>query len=291
MATTFLKKFATHTEYNTYINGNSVLPNVSLCADKNEVHFNSLGRWANEYLTFVALTNGTISFDYLDTLPTAKARYMEYSTDNGETWTRTNNVDNQNVTITVNVSQGDSILWRGDNDTLGVYESSEDDYYGSFFSSTCDFDAKGNIMSLLYSDNFKNQVTLETSGSFNSLFNNYVEERTCKIVNAKYLVLPATTLSISCYGYMFFECTTLVTAPVLPATTLEISCYDYMFYDCSSLNYIKAMFTTIPSSSYTSNWVSGVAASGTFVKNSAASWNVTGVNGIPSGWTVQTASA
>lgn len=30
---------------------------------------------------------------------------------------------------------------------------------------------------------------------------------------------------------------------------------------------------------------------GTFVKNSAATWNVTGVNGIPNGWTITTASA
>jgi hypothetical protein len=36
-------------------------------------------------------------------------------------------------------------------------------------------------------------------------------------------------------------------------------------------------------------WVKGVASSGTFVKNSAATWDVTGVNGIPSGWTVETA--
>ena len=59
-----------------------------------------------------------------------------------------------------------------------------------------------------------------------------------------------------------------------------------MFYGCSSLNYIKCLATT-PSTEYTSNWVDGVAASGTFIKNSAATWNVTGVDGIPSGWTVQ----
>ena len=63
-----------------------------------------------------------------------------------------------------------------------------------------------------------------------------------------------------------------------------------MFEGCTSLNYIKAMFTTTPSSSYTSNWVKNVAASGTFVKNSAATWNVTGIEGIPEGWTVETAS-
>ena len=62
-----------------------------------------------------------------------------------------------------------------------------------------------------------------------------------------------------------------------------------MFQNCSSLNYIKAMFTTTPSTTYTNNWVNGVAATGTFVKNSAAQWDVTGTYGVPSGWTVQTA--
>ena len=61
-----------------------------------------------------------------------------------------------------------------------------------------------------------------------------------------------------------------------------------MFNGCSRLNYIKAMFTTTPSSSsYTYNWVQNVAATGTFVKNSAAEWNVTGTNGVPTGWTVE----
>ena len=107
-------------------------------------------------------------------------------------------------------------------------------------------------------------------------------------------VLPATTLANKCYQFMFYGCTALTTAPVLPATTLARYCYYHMFYRCSNLNYIKAMFTTTPSGTgpnyYTQNWVSGVAATGTFVKNSAAQWNVTGVHGIPNGWTVQTAS-
>ncbi len=103
--------------------------------------------------------------------------------------------------------------------------------------------------------------------------------------------LPATTLADNCYQYMFKDCTSLTTAPVLPATTLAKSCYNYMFSGCSRLNYIKAMFTTTPSTSYTNNWVSGVAATGTFVKNSAAEWDVSGDNGIPSGWTVETADS
>ena len=102
--------------------------------------------------------------------------------------------------------------------------------------------------------------------------------------------LPATTLAEYCYASMFHSCTSLVNAPELPATTLVSNCYSTMFRGCNRLNYIKAMFTTTPSTSYTGDWVYGVASSGTFVKNSAAQWSVTGVNGIPTNWTVQTAS-
>lgn len=103
--------------------------------------------------------------------------------------------------------------------------------------------------------------------------------------------LPAMTLSAYCYSGMFMNCSNLVTAPELPAIELVANCYDNMFYSCSSLNYIKAMFTTTPSSGITTYWVNGVASAGTFVKNSAATWNVTGVNGVPTGWTVETASS
>ena len=99
--------------------------------------------------------------------------------------------------------------------------------------------------------------------------------------------LPATTLASGCYINMFNGCTSLTTAPsVLPATTLVYRCYNYMFNGCTKLNYIKAMFTTAPGEDYTYAWLEGVASTGTFVKYSAATWNVTGVNGIPDGWTV-----
>ena len=100
--------------------------------------------------------------------------------------------------------------------------------------------------------------------------------------------LPATTLVDYCYNGMFDGCTSLTTAPTLPAETLAGNCYNYMFYGCGSLNYIKAMFTTTPGTDYTSSWVSGVASTGTFVKNKDATWDVTGTSGIPTGWTVVT---
>jgi hypothetical protein len=100
--------------------------------------------------------------------------------------------------------------------------------------------------------------------------------------------LPATTLASECYNSMFYGCTSLVNAPELPATTLASKCYSNMFKSCSKLKYIKALFLTEPSSAYTSNWVSGVATSGTFVKNAEATWDVTGVNGVPTGWRIET---
>ena len=60
-----------------------------------------------------------------------------------------------------------------------------------------------------------------------------------------------------------------------------------MFQGCRSLNYIKALFTTTPGTNYTQNWVSSVASSGTFVKNTNATWTNTGNSAVPSGWTVE----
>ena len=102
--------------------------------------------------------------------------------------------------------------------------------------------------------------------------------------------LPATTLKTYCYTGMFYGCTSLVTAPELPATALITSSYgnqwtstDGMFYGCSSLNYIKCLATSMQSNS-TTNWVYGVASTGTFVTPSTTNWT-TGVSGIPTGWT------
>ena len=100
--------------------------------------------------------------------------------------------------------------------------------------------------------------------------------------------LPATSLAYFCYSNMFEGCTSLTSAPELPATELVDACYNLMFKDCSKLQYVKALFTTKPSEDTTKEWLSGVASSGTFVKNKNATWNVTGAHGIPEGWEVET---
>lgn len=104
--------------------------------------------------------------------------------------------------------------------------------------------------------------------------------------------LPATTLAQGCYTYMFSGCTSLTSAPELPATSLVTACYISMFQGCTSLNYVKALFISLPNQyTYTASWLSNVSVNGTFVKNSSANWNLSGESGIPSGWTIQTASS
>ena len=98
--------------------------------------------------------------------------------------------------------------------------------------------------------------------------------------------LPATILANSCYNSMFSDCSGLTSAPELPATTLASQCYSYMFHNCSRLSYIKCLATTgINQNDSTTNWVSGVASTGTFVKNTNVTWP-TGVNGIPEKWNI-----
>ena len=96
--------------------------------------------------------------------------------------------------------------------------------------------------------------------------------------------LPATTLVGGCYYRMFRGCTSLTTAPELPATTLADYCYDSMFYGCSKLNSLTVYAQYISASNCTTNWLSGVASSGTF-RNLGTATYPTGVSGIPSGWT------
>ena len=102
--------------------------------------------------------------------------------------------------------------------------------------------------------------------------------------------LPATTLASSCYAVMFQGCTSLTTAPELPATTLAENCYRYMFNGCTSLNYIKCLATDISATGCITNWVNGVSSTGTFVKAASMSSWTTGVDGVPTNWSVQDAS-
>ena len=314
----------------------------------NTVSNNEKHDYSQDYLTFEALEDGTFSFQTT----------IDYSIDNGKTWTTLSANTN-----TPTVNQSNKILWKGEI-TFPINT-------GYSFSSTGQFNVSGNAYSILY-----NEPTTENIGKVASLF------ARSKVVSAKNLylgnseqtvplyglanlflnctslieapelpatilsygcydhmfsgctslttapelpattldhscyagmfsgctslitaprILPATTLATACYGVfqymgsysngMFYNCTSLTTAPILPATTLAASCYQGMFYGCTNLTYIKMMATDISANACLSGWVGNVAANGTFVKNVNATWTTTGSDGIPTGWTVETANS
>ena len=96
--------------------------------------------------------------------------------------------------------------------------------------------------------------------------------------------LPATDLEHACYAHMFDNCSKLENAPLLPARILKDRCYVYMFFNCVKLSHIEMLGLVMGDGSL-GNWVTGVNASGTFVKADNVTLE-TGNNGIPDGWSI-----
>lgn len=322
----YIHLFQTKEEFNQAVEDKYTEPWVSYTKGEDKLDYNMPEeRMRRTPFTIEATQGGTTIYfrqslyaanDGLDPLK------VEVSADNGETWAEVTAApaeDDVPGAILVELDKGEKVLIRGRNEAYGYFNTNDSDGM-----ENCNFYADkpcyvyGNIMSLIGDDNFARLQKVKEY-AFACFFSDYDEVLDWSWVLSKEgeeLLLPATTLANSCYKYMFFgctgltvapelpattlvnscygnmfrDCTGLTSAPELPATTLTESCYSNMFQGCSNLAYIKAMFTTTPGSSYTTIWVRGVKATGTFIKNSAATWNETGDNGVPSGWTVETAS-
>ena len=164
----------------------------------------------------IDLSKNYFVIEALEDRLTAKlsANACEYCIDDG-TW-----ITLPPNTNTVYINSGQTLSFRSNL----VSESDEKNGIGTFIiSKTCNI--KGNIMSLLHGDDFEEQNDLTNKNyAFHRLFNNCTN-----IVDASELILPATTLSIGCYCYMFYGCSNLKNTPQLPATTLAPFCYAKMF--------------------------------------------------------------
>lgn len=245
-----------------------------------------------KYLTFKILTDGTLSWK------TYQSYYktIYYSINNGEWIAWTSSADGS----TVDVHAGDKVRLKGTNQNYSTSKQK----YNCFEGGTATFDIYGNIMSLIYGDNFIGNITLPSTFEFCSLF------KYTNVISAEHLILPAKQLSAYCYRAMF-SFATLQVPPALPATRLSQGCYWYMFEQCpittapdllaaivpseaygnmfngcASLNYIKCLATDISASSAITNWVTGVSTNGTFVKEPGMTWPK-GTSGIPSKWTTE----
>lgn len=172
----------------------------------------------NLYLTFDIISGGTIFLSGVTSANIGVIREtVMYLRDTDNDW----QVLPRQTGITVNA--GEKIFFKATGRANSTYLS-------TFEGTTAYYNVYGNIMSLLYGDNFVGQTDNAKQGMFLDLF------KGTNVVSAAGLVLPATELHNECYENMFVNCTSLVSAPsVLPATSLTYSCYAGMFYGCTSL--------------------------------------------------------
>ena len=246
-------------------------------------------------LTFTITGDGYINWKASSS---ANTKTIEYSKNDGD-WT---SITSTTEGVQIPVVSGDTVKFRGNNDQYATSTS----IYNTFSGTTCGFNLKGNIMSMVNATDYANVTSLPSvSYIFGRLFMlcNTLTDASNLILPATTLAyscysnmfqgctslttapeLPATTLAYRCYTSMFYGCTSLTTAPVLPATKLAQTCYSAMFQGCTSLNYVKCLATNISASNYTNNWVNDVAETGTFVTPSSTNWT-TGYDGIPTNWT------
>ena len=115
----------------------------------------------------------------------------------------------------------------------GIYKNGEALFtYISFGNSEVKVACTGDIRTLV---NYESYSTADTSVAvFAGLFYE------CTSLSSA-PALPAKTLAVGCYTGMFYGCTSLSSAPALPAESLAPYCYSGMFSGCTSLSSAPAL--------------------------------------------------
>ena len=179
-------------------------------------------------LTIEAITAGTI-------VVINPQEGMQYLTNGGTTKTAMTNY----TTTYIPLEAGQKVQFYGNGTSITQYGF---DHETSFQAESNGFTCKvyGNIMSLVNETGYETATTLSGQYVFWCLF-----AGNDALTDASELLLPATTLTKSCYSGMFSGCSSLTAGPKLPATELAEACYNAMFYNCSSLTsaYVKAAYT------------------------------------------------
>ena len=207
---------------------------------------------------------------------------IQYSLNEGVTWTSYTNTN-----TAIPLSKGDRLCVRSTRTTWNRWNGSP------IFSSTNDqlCYLSGNILSLVCNSSWEYEnITDLGTDVFNGAFsyNNGSANTYIDISPGEPLDLAAAKLGDKTFKNAFLNCTALTRSPKMPAVTLSGSAgngsYTLMFKGCSSLSNVECL-AQINVNNSCENWMTGVAATGTFVKKAGVDWNP-GDNGIPSGWTV-----
>ena len=202
--------------------------------------------YSTQYTTFVAESDN-VTFSLYG--GGSASNTFQYSTDSGTTW---NNVTIGQTTSAINT--GEKMMFKASGLTVG-----QETGIGTIRPSG-NASVEGNIMSLVYGDNFSGQTTIPANFQFRKLFSGATH-----ITNAENMIVTASSFPKQCYSQMFQGCSSLVkapktvgtsastfsgdycfsdmfancsamtVAPELPMTTLGTQCYWYMIQGCTSL--------------------------------------------------------
>lgn len=206
------------------------------------------------YFAFTALQDGTFTLSIPAGITTSNLSYVEYSTDEGLSWVKTNNTDDTAVTITTpTITTGNRVLWRGSGIRLATSASVR-----SSFTATGNFDASGYINSLCYGDAVKTN-TVHTYRFLGLFWGN------TKIKSAEGVVFPTGGATQLCTS-MFRGCSNLTSAPLLSATSANQNMYREMYHSCTKLKRVVSLATSSGSGCYY-NWLYKVPSTCLLVVN------------------------
>lgn len=216
-----------------------------------EVYYGSTKLWpanyANNYLTITNTSANTATWNIR--IPTQVNATMlpsiSFSFDNGATWTTHENDSSktENMTIAINITAGGSVLLKANATRLGTSSTATENtrMFGASTNNGATWTISGNILSLVYGDNFVGKTSLPSGTTsydywFAYLFSYNNASMHYQITDASNLILPL--MNVPNYGYysMFMNCRGLVAGPSLSTvTSLGSDCFYGMFYNCYSL--------------------------------------------------------
>ena len=231
--------------YDNGLTWQNVVPEVTRAGELINQHSSDCtNSYENKYLTLVAEADLVI-YSYLDiregSVGANPYAMFSYSVDDGETWEIISYSEvNQCSTYSELIPKGTKVLLRNLHTTIWGGASR--------ILATSFFHLEGNVMSLIYGDNFIGKRECRYFRALTSVFKGNIF-----LTNIDNLILPATSLSSLCYQSMFEGCTSLTNVPInlLPATDLTptdnystSSCYSNMFAHCTSLRNVPRLPAT-----------------------------------------------
>jgi len=182
------------------------------------IYTDCISQEVSQPLTLEAIENGSV---YISNPIGLKIEYCI----NGTEWI------SSETSFSVDLSAGQSVQFRGDNETYTSNYFTADKKV-TLFDPQMPCYIYGNIMSLIDSKYFSTKKEISGYAAFAELFDG---NENLYNHSDKELLLPASSLSDYCYSALFQGCSKLTTAPDLPAMELAEGCYSLMFSGCANL--------------------------------------------------------